>query len=162
MFQAHMEALPMMSLLQRPLALLDTRLFEGVALLVVRLALAAQFWRSARTKIVDGSWLEIDPITFDLFRDEYHMPVPEITGVIATYAEHALAALVMLGLATRFGAAGLLVMTAVIQLFVYPEAFWNPHVLWFGLVLVLLARGGGLFALDRAFDRSSNARVALR
>ncbi len=157
-----MEALPMMSLLQRPLALLDTRLFEGVALLVVRLALAAQFWRSARTKIVDGSWLEIDPITFDLFRDEYHMPVPEITGVIATYAEHALAALVMLGLATRFGAAGLLVMTAVIQLFVYPEAFWNPHVLWFGLALVLLARGGGLFALDRAFDRLSNARVALR
>lgn len=157
-----MEALPMMSLLQRPLALLDTRLFEGIALLVVRLALAAQFWRSARTKIVDGSWLEIDPITFDLFRDEYHMPVPEITGVIATYAEHALAALVMLGLATRFGAAGLLVMTAVIQLFVYPEAFWNPHVLWFGLALMLLARGGGLFALDRAFDRYSNARVALR
>lgn len=157
-----MEALPMMSLLQRPLALLDTRWFEGIALLVVRLALAAQFWRSARTKIVDGSWLEIDPITFDLFRDEYHMPVPEITGVIATYAEHALAALVMLGLATRFGAAGLLVMTAAIQLFVYPEAFWNPHVLWLGLALVLLARGGGLFALDRAFDRSSNARVALR
>jgi len=157
-----MEALPMMSLLQRPLALLDTRLFEGIALLVVRLALAAQFWRSARTKIVDGSWLEIDPITYDLFRDEYHMPVPEITGVIATYAEHALAALVMLGLATRFGAAGLLVMTAVIQLFVYPEAFWNPHVLWFGLALVLMARGGGPFALDRAVDRSRNARVALR
>lgn len=161
-FQAQMEALHMMSLLQRPLALLDIRLFEGIALLVVRLALAAQFWRSARTKIVDGSWLEIDPITFDLFRDEYHMPVPEITGVIATYAEHALAALVMLGLATRFGAAGLLVMTAVIQLFVYPEAFWNPHVLWFGLALVLMARGGGPFALDRAVDRSRNARVALR
>lgn len=144
----------MMSLIRRTIALLDTRIFEGLALLVARLALAAQFWRSARTKIVDGTWLEIDPITFDLFRDEYHMPAPEITGVIATYAEHGLSALVMLGLATRFGAAGLFVMTSVIQLLVYPDAFWNPHVMWFGLALVLVARGGGLFAADRAFDRT--------
>ncbi|MFC3310927.1 DoxX family protein [Blastomonas aquatica] len=142
----------MMSLIQRPIALLETRFFEGLALLVARLALAAQFWRSARTKVVDGTWLQIDPITFDLFRDEYHMPFPEVSGVLATYAEHGLSALVMLGLATRFGAAGLLVMTGVVQLFVYPDAFWNPHVLWFGLALVLIARGGGMFALDRAFD----------
>lgn len=148
----------MISLIQRILALLDTRLFEGCALLLARLALAAQFWRSARTKIVDGSWFEIDPITFDLFRDEYHMPFPEITGVIATWAEHGLSALVMLGLATRFGAAGLLVMTGVVQLFVYPEAFWNPHVLWFALALVLIARGGGMFALDRAFDQTFAAK----
>lgn len=148
----------MISLIQRALALLDTRLFEGLALLVVRLALAAQFWRSARTKIVDGTWLQIDPITFDLFRDEYHMPYPEFTGVLATWAEHGLSALVMLGLATRFGAAGLLVMTGVVQLFVYPEAFWNPHVLWFALALVLIARGGGLFALDRGFDRAFAAK----
>lgn len=143
----------MIALIQRAIALLDNRFFEGFGLLVARLALAAQFWRSARTKVVDGTWLEIDPITFDLFRDEYHMPFPEVTGVLATYAEHGLAALVMLGLATRFGAAGLLVMTAVIQLFVYPDAFWNPHVMWFGLAFVLIARGGGLFAFDRAFDR---------
>lgn len=148
----------MMSLIRSTIALLDTRIFEGLALLVARLALAAQFWRSARTKIVDGTWLEIDPITFDLFRDEYHMPAPEITGVIATYAEHGLSALVMLGLATRFGAAGLFVMTAVIQLLVYPDAFWNPHVMWFGLALVLVARGGGLFAADRAFDRTVNMK----
>ncbi len=157
-----MEALPMMSLLQRPLNLLDTRLFEGVALLIVRLALAAQFWRSARTKIVDGSLLEIDPITYDLFRDEYHMPLPELTGTIATYAEHMLSALVMLGLATRFGAAGLFTMTAVIQLFVYPDAFWTPHVMWFALALILIARGGGMFALDRLFANRFAPRVSSR
>ncbi|MDM7957250.1 DoxX family protein [Blastomonas sp.] len=150
----------MISLIQRILALLDTRLFEGFVLLLVRLALAAQFWRSARTKIVDGSWLQIDPITFDLFRDEYHMPLPEVTGVLATYAEHGLSALVMLGLATRFGAAGLLLMTAVIQLFVYPDAFWTPHVMWFGLALVLIARGGGLFALDRLADQALASKGA--
>jgi putative oxidoreductase len=143
----------MTDLIQRGLALLDSRVFNGLALLVVRLALAAQFWRSARTKVEEGSWLTINPITYDLFRDEYHMPAPEITGTIATYAEHMLPILVMLGLATRFGAAGLVVMTGVIQLFVYPEAFWNPHVMWFGLALILVARGGGLFALDRLFDR---------
>lgn len=143
----------MMSLIQRVFALLDSRFAEGLALLVVRLALAAQFWRSARTKVQEGTWLQIDPITFDLFRDEYHMPAPEITGTIATYAEHALPCLVMLGLATRFGAAGLLAMTSVIQLFVYPEAFWNPHVMWFALSIILIVRGGGMFAIDRAFDR---------
>ncbi len=143
----------MTDLIQRGLALLDSRVFNGLALLVVRLALAAQFWRSARTKVEEGSWLTINPITYDLFRDEYHMPAPEITGTIATYAEHILPILVMLGLATRFGAAGLFVMTGVIQLFVYPEAFWNPHVMWFGLALILVARGGGLFAADRLFDR---------
>jgi putative oxidoreductase len=157
-FQANRKPARMMSLLQRSLALLDTRMFEGLALLIARLALAAQFWRSARTKIVDGSWLEIDPITFDLFRDEYHMPLPELTGVIATYAEHGLSALVMLGLATRFGAAGLLVMASVVQVFVYPEAFWSPHVMWFALALVLIARGGGVFALDRAFDGTFAAK----
>jgi putative oxidoreductase len=143
----------MTALIQRAIALLDSPIFNGIALLVVRLALAAQFWRSARTKVEDGSFLTIDPITYDLFRDEYHMPAPEITGTIATYAEHALPILVMAGLATRFGAAGLFVMTSVIQLFVYPEAFWNPHVMWFGLSAILVARGGGLFALDRLFDR---------
>lgn len=142
----------MTALILRVIALFETRLFEGFALLVVRLALAAQFWRSARTKVEDGSWLTINPITYDLFRDEYHMPFPEITGTIATYAEHMLPILVMLGLATRFGAAGLFVMTSVIQLFVYPDAFWTPHVMWFGLALILVARGGGMFALDRLFD----------
>lgn len=143
----------MKTLIPRALALLDGRVFNGLALLVVRLALAAQFWRSARTKVEEGSFLTINPITYDLFRDEYHMPAPEITGTIATYAEHVLPILVMFGLATRFGAAGLFVMTTVIQLLVYPEAFWNPHVMWFGLSAILIARGGGLFALDRLFDR---------
>ncbi len=141
----------MTALTQRVIAPLETRLFEGFALVIVRLALAAQFWRSARTKIEEGSWLTIDPSTYDLFRDEYHMPLPEITGTVATYAEHILSIMVMLGLATRCGAAGLFVMTAVIQLFVYPDAFWTQHVMWLALALILIARGGGLFALDRLF-----------
>lgn len=142
----------MILLIKRAISLVDNHFVEGLALLLARVALAAQFWRSARTKVEDGSLLTIRDITFDLFRDEYGMPAPEITGTIATYAEHALPILLFFGLATRFGAAGLLVMTLVIQLFVYPEAWWNPHIMWTALALVIIAKGGGLFSLDRLFD----------
>ena len=133
--------------------LVDNRFFESLALLLVRIALATQFWRSARTKVEDGSLLTISDTTYFLFEEEYGMPFPELTGTIATYAEHILPVLLVIGLATRFGAAGLLVMTMVIQLFVYPEAWWTVHILWTALAVVLIARGGGIFALDRLADR---------
>ena len=56
----------------------------------------------------------------------------------------------MLGLLTRLSAAALLGMTLVIQLFVYPDA-WPTHLSWAGLMLPLVALGGGRFALDRLF-----------
>jgi putative oxidoreductase len=122
---------------------------EGIALLFTRVALAGIFWRSARTKVEDGSWLQMSDTTVFLFREEYGMPWPEITGLLATYAEHFLPVLVVLGLFTRIGAAGLLVMTLVIQFFVYPEAWWQTHILWVALAGILIVRGGGIFSLDR-------------
>ena len=53
-----------------------------------------------------------------------------------------------LGLGTRPSALALLGMTAVIQLFVYPEA-WPTHLSWAVLLLYLIGRGGGTIALDR-------------
>ncbi|WP_164117807.1 DoxX family protein [Sphingorhabdus sp. Alg239-R122] len=144
----------MIDLIKKAIGIVDNRFFEGIALFLARLALAAQFWRSARTKVEEGSFLQMRDITVDLFRDEYGMPFPEITGLIATYAEHIFPILLVLGLFTRFSAAALFVMTLVIQLFVYPEAWWNPHIMWFALALILIARGGGLFALDRLGDRT--------
>lgn len=139
----------MMQLIKRLIDLVSGTIPEGIALFLARLALAAQFWRSARTKVEDGSWLQMKDITVDLFRDEYGMPFPEITGLIATYAEHILPIMLVLGLFTRVGAAGLFVMTLVIQLFVYPEAWWNPHIMWFALALALMVKGGGVFTIDR-------------
>ena len=43
---------------------------------------------------------------------------------------------------------GLLGMTAVIQVFVYPDAWWPEHSLWAAMALVLIVRGSGLFGLD--------------
>ena len=40
-------------------------------------------------------------------------------------------------------------MTAVIQGFVYPDA-WPTHLSWAGLLLVVIARGAGAWSLDRA------------
>jgi putative oxidoreductase len=51
-------------------------------------------------------------------------------------------------LGTRFSALALLGMTMVIQIFVFPEAWWPTHSLWAALALILIVRGGGRFALD--------------
>ncbi len=129
-------------------ALLSGRIVESAALLLTRLALAGIFWRSARTKVVEGSVLEIDETQYFLF-EEFGLPLPtDIAVPLTTYAEHFLPALVALGLATRFGAAGLLVMTLVIQFFVFPEAWWATHSLWAAMALILISRGAGIFSLD--------------
>ncbi len=56
--------------------------------------------------------------------------------------------LLTLGLFTRPAALALLGMTAVIEIFVYPDA-WPTHLSWAGLLLPLIAYGGGAWSLDR-------------
>jgi putative oxidoreductase len=116
--------------------------------LCARFALAAIFFLSGRTK-VEGL-LTVSEGTYALFRDEYRVPLlaPELAAHLATYAEHLLPALLVLGLCTRLSALGLLAMTAVIQLFVYPDA-WPTHLSWAALALYLAGRGGGALSLDR-------------
>jgi putative oxidoreductase len=97
--------------------------------LASRAAVAAIFFYSARTK-VDGL-LTIKDTTFLLFEEEYKVPLlpPEFAAYMATYAEHLFPVLLVLGLLTRLSAAALLGMTAVIQIFVYPDA-WPTHLTW--------------------------------
>lgn len=119
----------------------------SVQLLAARLAVAAIFFLSGRTK-VEG-WFTLKPSTIDLFRYEYMLPLvpPEIAAPMAAFAEHALPLLLVLGLFTRFAALGLLGMTAVIEIFVYPQA-WPTHLSWAALLLPLIAQGAGNFSLD--------------
>jgi putative oxidoreductase len=72
-----------------------------------------------------------------------------IAAYAATLAEHLFPVLLVLGLMTRFSALALLVMTAVIQVFVYPGA-WPTHGLWAAAFLLLIARGPGALSLDHA------------
>jgi putative oxidoreductase len=117
--------------------------------LVDRIGIAAIFFYSGRTK-VDG-FLTINDSTYLLFQDEYKVPLvpPDVAAHMATYAEHLFPILLVLGLFTRLSAFALLGMTAVIQIFVYPDA-WSTHLSWAGLLLYLIARGGGKASVDHA------------
>lgn len=120
--------------------------------LVHRIAVAAIFWQSGRTK-VEGTF-QITDGTYQLFREEYRVPLlsPEWAAPMATVAEHVFPVLLVLGLATRLSALALLGMTAVIQVFVYPDA-WPTHLAWAGLLLYLLGRGAGPLSLDGVWAR---------
>ena len=126
----------------------ETVLPSSLILLVQRLGIAAVFFMSGRTK-VDGL-LTVNESAFELFRYEYALPLvpPEAAAYAATYSEHLFPLLLALGLFTRFSATALLVMTLVIQVLVYPDA-WPTHLSWAGLLLPLVAFGGGKLSLDR-------------
>jgi len=136
------------SLYARACALAARVLSPSLLLLVQRLGIASIFWMSARTK-VEG-WFTISDSAYELFRTEYAgVPLPpEIAAVMATINEHVFSVLLALGLFTRFSAVVLLGMTAVIEIFVYPDA-WPTHLSWAGLLLPLIALGGGRLSLDR-------------
>jgi putative oxidoreductase len=121
---------------------------RDLLLLVQRLGIAAVFFQSGRTK-VEGLFT-IPQTTVDLFEVEYALPLlpPKLAAYMAAGAEHLFPVLLVLGLFSRLSASALLGMTLVIQLFVYPDA-WPTHLSWAGLILPLIATGGGSFALDR-------------
>jgi putative oxidoreductase len=101
---------------------------QSLVSLVSRVAVAGVFWRSGQTK-VDG--FHVKESTFYLFREEYRVPLlpPDLAAYLATIGEHVLSIGLLVGLASRLSALGLLAMTAVIQLFVFP-AGWPDHILW--------------------------------
>lgn len=136
---------------------LAERIPESLMLLFTRVTLAGVFWRSGRTKIEEGSWFGISENTYFLFQEEYRgVPLPsDLAAVMATVSEHLFPILLVLGLLTRLSALALLGMTVVIQIFVYPEAWWQVHSLWVALALVLIVRGGGLLSLDALLTRRS-------
>lgn len=127
---------------------LDSTISHSIIALVNRLAIAAIFFLSGRTK-VDGI-LQVNESAYTLFREEYQLPIipPEVAAHLAAYAEHVFPLLLVLGLFTRLSALSLLVMTAVIQVFVYPDA-WPTHLMWAGALIYLIARGGGKISVDR-------------
>ena len=128
---------------------LERLIGDSVLALAARFSIAGIFFLSGRTK-VDG-WLSVSDSAVQLFAEEFRLPVlsPELAAHVATYAEHLFPILLVLGLLTRLSALALIGMTAVIQVFVYPDA-WPTHLSWAGLLLLLAGRGAGALSLDRA------------
>src|SRR5919108_321048 len=118
--------------------------------LAARFGLAGVFFYAGRTKV--SGFLTLNDNAYTLFEEDYKLPLlaPEIAAHLAAYAEHLFPLLLALGLATRLSALGLLAMTAVIQIFVYPSA-WPTHLTWAVGLLYLAGRGGGALSLDRVF-----------
>lgn len=145
----------MLSMLNRLNGMFD-RIPHDVVALALRVFPAMVFFQSGRTK-VEGVF-SIKDSTWFLFEHEYALPLipSNLAAVLGTTAEHVLPILMILGLATRLSAFGLLGMTAVIQIFVYPGA-WITHGLWAAALLAVVARGPGALSLDRLLGLDGKA-----
>lgn len=137
-------------IIRSALAAMDGIPYWCVAL-AARVFPAAIFWQSGATKV--SGW-HLKPSVVMLFQDEYQLPLidPTIAAYAAAVAEHVFPILLVIGLATRFAALALLFMTAVIEIFVYPDA-WPTHGVWATCFLVTIARGPGAVSLDRLIAR---------
>lgn len=136
-----------------------TRLATMIAPLVLRIALALPFFRSGLTKW-DGpgvlspsaAYLFSEEFRLHLFGSEVSIPAPLLSAHVVAIAEIALPLLLIIGLATRFSALALLIMTAVIQL-VAPGGWETYHLPWAAMALSLMALGPGSLSLDSLLVR---------
>ena len=136
--------------IQRMIIALDRIPYSLIAL-AARVFPAAVFWQSGQTKI--AGW-HLKPSAAALFQEEYRLPLvdPAIAASMAAFAEHLFPILLVIGLATRAAALALLFMTAVIEIFVYPDA-WPTHGVWATCFLVVIARGPGALSFDHLIAR---------
>lgn len=126
-----------------------------LAQLALRFGLAVPFWRSGINKW-DG-FLQLNDVAVLLFSSEfmlhlpggpYPFPTPYVVAFAAGSAEILLPILLVLGLASRLAALGLLLMTLVVQLTV-PDG-WPLHLTWAAMALGIMAWGPGRASLDYA------------
>lgn len=117
----------------------------------IRLYVASVFFRSGWLKITDWSTTRL------LFENEYHVPLlsPQAAAILGTMGELGLPVLLALGLAGRFGAAGLSVMNIVAAIS-FPDISdlgLQDHLLWGVLLLVTVLHGPGTLSLDHWLRR---------
>ncbi|MBA3562586.1 MAG: DoxX family protein [Gammaproteobacteria bacterium] len=141
------------------IAWLESVSYDTLIATPARIFIAATFWLSGRTK-VDGL-LSINQSAFFLFENEYALPVipSRLAAHLATYAEHLFPLLLIVGFASRLSASALLLMTLVIQVFVYPDA-WRTHLLWASALAFLVFRGPGALSVDHFLRRRYENRKA--
>lgn len=127
---------------------------QSLPLLALRFALAIPFFKSGLTKwdgfltLSQGArYLFEQEFKLHIFGSEIAYPFPLAMATAAGIGELILPVLLVLGLATRFAALGLLLMTAIIQLTI-PDGWANFHLPWAAMALALIVFGGGKIAID--------------
>lgn len=135
----------MKSLVTKAVGIFESVPYALIALLA-RVVIGLVFFKSGLTKI-DGFALK--DATFYLFAEEYKVPFipPVLAAYMATAAELTMPWLLWFGLGARFAALALLGMTAVIQIFVYPDAYMT-HGLWAVALLMIIKYGAGALSVD--------------
>ncbi|MGJ8562817.1 MAG: DoxX family protein [Alphaproteobacteria bacterium] len=163
---------------------LKAGLLEPLALLLARLAVARVFLMSGITKWTGP--FQFNPDKYDLFLYEFFCPeeprsdalvlckdaaegtyspvtqwVVERAANMAGIMEILLPLLLIFGLTSRFAAAGLLIMTLVIETLVFPDAgsWWGSHVWWAAILFVIVARGPGAFSIDRLLGLEKSQKI---
>ena len=116
--------------------------------LAMRIAIGFVFFNSGLLKLKSFQF------AVKLFEDEYQLPLldPAFAARLAIVVEVGVPLFLFVGLATRVATLPLLGMIAVIEIFVYPQA-WVEHLLWTSTLVVLLTRGPGAFSLDHLIKR---------
>jgi putative oxidoreductase len=154
----------MRNLLQRFLVL--TRLvdrLQPLGLLALRLYVSSVFFRAGIIKVSDWS------ATLALFRDEYKVPLlpPDVAACVGAFGELSFPILITLGLAGRFGAAGLFVVN-VMAVLSYPQLWGfdcpagiHMHFVWGAILLALALFGPGKLSLDELILRRMGLRQAV-
>ena len=141
--------------------------------LAVRLIMARVFFLDGQTRI-EGPRLSVSPLdyinldflrgfdfsvvlplqvkaeTFTAFLVQYPpMPVPPVLAAyLVSYAEFILPIMLVIGFGTRFAALGLLIMTAMIAVFVMPQALFTTQIYWVALLTLLISIGAGQISVD--------------
>src|ERR1700704_7168920 len=115
----------------------------SILLLAGRIGVGATFFRAGLVKYNSFEF------AVKLFQEEYRVPLldPAVAARIAMVQELTIPILLFLGLATRIATIPLLGMIAVIQIFVYPNAY-NDHLVWGSILALVLTQGPGVFSLD--------------
>lgn len=144
----------MRTLVTKAIGLMEAVPYSLIALLA-RIIIGLVFFKSGLTKI-DGFALK--DATFYLFAEEYKVPLvpPVVAAYMATAAELTLPWLIWFGVGARFAALALLGMTAVIQTFVYPDAYMT-HGLWAVALLMIVKFGAGALSIDHLIRTVSGA-----
>lgn len=119
---------------------------QPLALLAARIYVGWVFFSSGLTKLRDWD------STLFLFEEEYSVPFIhfELAAWLGTAGELVLPVLLILGLGSRFAAAGLTVVNiiAVVSLEVIAPAAYTLHILWGILLAQVLLWGAGTLSID--------------
>jgi putative oxidoreductase len=157
---------PIARLIDLPARLVDAlgEAPRDLSCLALRVAVAVPFFWSGLTKwdgfgrlSAGAIYLFTEEFRLHLFGAEIAYPWPKLVAAASGTGEIVLPILLVLGLATRWAALGILAMTAVIQLTV-PDGWANFHLPWAAMALAVLVFGPGRVALDRVLFPEASAR----